>query len=410
MYGVVTIDKRVIGSEKNLIVDCSETPKLSWSDDVVQWHLSGGKKKSSLTCLDSLFEVESEEFPIKIPEKYKIVAKTVVGEDYGSVDIPWKSFMTSDDYKKFIRESVESVIDAVTSVDDSYFKNVYTRTESVFDSLRRMRIDKSKLEESINDESSDSQRAALKSFFPDDSGFCNFLKYSRLTRTGRTVVLSGPQILTVRKEYRELLESSYVGGKIYSIDFVGLEGRISYIEGNGRLDARDVYEHVNEKFFRSSLDRTTVKVAVLCELFGMGDESLAEKLGVSVKNAEKFALTLRKLFGIDELSLRLRKEFIDSRGFIRSKFGRRIPVPELRLLINSYVQSSGVDVSLLGFLDILSKLPKDVRPIAVIHDDVLLDVPPHCFREVESIDNVRVVGYDEMFPVKVKRLEQNISS
>jgi hypothetical protein len=113
------------------------------------------------------------------------------------------------------------------------------------------------------------------------------------------------------------------------------------------------------------------------------------------------------LFGIDDVVSSLRKEFIEE-GFIRNKYGRKVMVPELRLLYNSYVQSTGVDVALLGFRDLIRRfegVSKDIRPIALIHDDMLVDCPAQHVDFLLSLKEVQIEGYTDPFFVKTKLLK-----
>ena len=115
---------------------------------------------------------------------------------------------------------------------------------------------------------------------------------------------------------------------------------------------------------------------------------------------------IRTLFDTDKITARLRASFIED-GFIRSRFGRKMKVPELRLLLNYYAQSTGVDVSLLGFLGLIEKLREissDIRPLMILHDDLMIDCPSYLLDDVMAIKSVDVLSYDKPFPVSPKAL------
>lgn len=401
-----------MGSEKHLrlVIVSSDDVTMHWIEGIDNEDLLlDGRIKGTRYCADTLIRLEGLEFPISVPQVYQDSARTVLGEKYDSIDVPWRYMMPRDVYRDFLKKSVYNTVKCLDGVSSDYLQKVWTSTEEVFSYLRPSWIDRDALLEFLHDEESESQRAALQSFMPGSTKYVGPPVYSRFgTRTGRLTVMSGPQILTIKKDYRGVIGSTYKDGVVVSMDFVGLEARVAYLEAHETLEDVDVYEHINTEHFSGSLPREVVKSAVLCELFGMGATGLALKLGVSVDRAEKFMGKLRDLFGIDELTSRLKHQFIQE-GFIRNRFGRRVVVPELRLLLNSYVQSTGVDVALLGFRTLVRRLADtlpEVRPLMVLHDDLMVDCPNYCLDELKKINIVRVLGYKSPFYVKVKIIEQ----
>ena len=82
-----------------------------------------------------------------------------------------------------------------------------------------------------------------------------------------------------------------------------------------------------------------------------------------------------------------------------------MPDPSDGSLLNSYLQSTGVDVSLLGFKSVIDKLPEEhCTPVALIHDAMLLDVSRELAQKMLSRGhiNVAVQGYEGKFPLKVE--------
>ena len=59
------------------------------------------------------------------------------------------------------------------------------------------------------------------------------------------------------------------------------------------------------------------------------------------------------------------------------------------LALNNYIQSSCVDISLMGFSSLLksSNFPNSAKPIAVVHDDLVLDVKNSDLQTLEEIIN-----------------------
>ena len=90
-------------------------------------------------------------------------------------------------------------------------------------------------------------------------------------------------------------------------------------------------------------------------MFGISAARLSETTDLSDSKSSDILKEVRKYFKIASLGKSLRKEIQES-GYIENIYGRKI-VPSSRqshVLINNKVQSSGVDVSLLGFSDLLS--------------------------------------------------------
>jgi hypothetical protein len=77
------------------------------------------------------------------------------------------------------------------------------------------------------------------------------------------------------------------------------------------------------------------------------------------------------------------------------------------VLINSYTQSTGVDVALLGFSNVLKTLKTmNSKALFVLADALILDMHPD---ELESIEMLKskcevVTGYQKKFPVKVSEI------
>jgi hypothetical protein len=318
--------------------------------------------------------------------------------------------MPSSQFKTFLKNSIKEVLRSIKDLNVDYFEKVWRPTNHVFRSLQPCHVDLDRLDELVSLETSDSQIKAIQSFRPQ----CGSTRtdppvYDRLkTRTGRMTIDHGPQILTLKKTYRDLVDSVYRDGSIVSMDFTSLEARVAYLEMHDRLEHDDVYELVNKEQFKGLFPRDVVKSAVLCELFGMGAHGIAHKLGTDLDKAQVFADRIRTSFDLDGLTSKLRHVFVDE-GFIRSRFGRRVEVPEMRVLVNSFVQSTGVDVSLLGFsalIERVASISSEIRPIFLLHDDIMFDCPNGLLQKLKELTHVDVTGYSVPFPIKFKVLNE----
>jgi hypothetical protein len=178
-------------------------------------------------------------------------------------------------------------------------------------------------------------------------------------------------------------------------------------EAGGDCPDADLYEHISSHVFGGKVSRKVAKGAVISELYGSSKEKLGIALGISGVELDTVVRGVRSLFKTPELKKRVKEEFIRS-GFIRNRHGRRIAIDEPldHIFVNSYAQSTGVDVSLLGFSTIVDLLASDpgIRPLFILHDALILDVSSSSLDRVHSISSVNVAGYAHRFPVKVERI------
>ena len=222
---------------------------------------------------------------------------------------------------------------------------------------------------------------ALESFSSDSGGFMEPVRYSLTNSiTGRTSVISGPQILTTAKVVRSFLRSRYPDGKIIEIDFSSLEPRVALAIAGVQVDSRDVYDQVNQEILGGELTRESAKLAILSSMYGASERSLSESLPDHIK-PKKVIESIRSKIGFAQAVKKIKSD-MEASGRSTNYFGRPIISPPDRnvrdaVLFNWLIQSSAVDVALQGFRDLTAKLHMlgvEFVPIFVIHDALLLDV------------------------------------
>ena len=264
--------------------------------------------------------------------------------------------------------------------------------------LSRARIDITSLHAAINSKEIKNISVA-KGFFPKKDGFLEAPEYSiTRTLTGRTTIISGPQILTAPKLIRKYLKSSYQGGKIIQVDFISLEPRVAMQLTENDLGL-DIYEHLASKLFDEKVSRSVVKKLVLCAVYGASEATLKRGLpeGINISQiVEKTKKMLNYRQVVDEQAVNFEKT-----GKIRNFFGRPVEPQSAResLLYNNYIQSTAVDVSLLGFGQILDRCKLRAKPIFFIHDAMLLDVHPDDIEEFKNISSSIVIDGLGEFPL-----------
>jgi hypothetical protein len=399
------IDASLIGTEKHMLVDDNG---YCWSTQVpsTAWHLSGMLKPNSDRCLDTLAKLADVDVDVLPPSRFVNAMNTIIRDS--SIVIPWSKVMPDREHRTFVKKIINTAIEILAKVPKNYYVNTWCPESLVFKSLVPACVDTRRWKE-IN-ENQERNNGALKSFCPDEFGHADVVRYNRFgTRTGRLTVQAGPDILTLNKLYRDVIVPSRPGGKIVYVDFSALEARILLYEAGEKCDDGDLYAYISRELFAGSAPRSAIKQAVISELYGSGKYNIGKELGISGRNLDEFINKIKSLFRTKELLKRVKSEFIKT-GKVVNHYGRRLVIDEPldNIFINTYAQSIGVDICLLGFSDIIRHLAGTcVRPIFVLHDALLLDVPPQDINSVLEISSVTVPGYDNVFPVKCEFIERD---
>jgi hypothetical protein len=395
------ISSTILGSEKHMVVSQDGFTTLSKAPTDL-WFLNGVLDPLKPLCLDTLLKLKNVEVPTKPAEKW---TKSMSLLTSGSAAIPWSQTMPSVAYKSFVKSLVKFVAETIDELPKDYYKSTWCPGGQLLCSLRAAKVDPKLYREISAEIERDS--GAFETFKPGPGGFLPPVVYDRFaTRTGRLTVESGPNILTLKKKYRQILKSTFAEGAICSLDFGALEARIILAENGKVATAPDLYSSLATELFGGTIDREAVKIAVISELYGASKSALGARLGIGSHKLEEFVTKVRSYFGTAELRKRLKEEFIKT-GKIRNKHGRFLDLddPQDHLFVNTYAQSTGVDVSLLGFKAVLEKLGTDgVRPLFVLHDALILDVREDRLSDVEAIRSTSVPGYASEFPLKFERL------
>ena len=107
------------------------------------------------------------------------------------------------------------------------------------------------------------------------------------------------------------------------------------------------------------------------------------------------------------LANKLKREH-QAKGRILNYYGRPLYFSRSddHLLVSHYIQSTGVDVCLSGFSNVIEKIKRSKMrsvPIFLIHDALLLDVPDDELPMINELTHVgsRVEKFDIDFPLNV---------
>jgi hypothetical protein len=394
-------DASVIGTQKHLVYDGS----YEWSASIPRdaWHFSGELKTSpTARCADTLLRLIGHK-TASLPDKYVKSMELLLSGSKAT--IPWQQVVPQDVFKNYFQNLIDGTVAEYSRLPCDYYEAAWTAGSRVLGSLKSAKIDLERYKSFVDGDVA--TLPAVESFRPGKTGYASPVVYDRFgTRTGRLTVSSGPNILVLRKDQRSFIKSVFPDGAICSLDFKALEPRIVLAEAGVDLPDGDLYDGLNNLLFEGKVDRTAIKTAIISELYGASKSSLGLRLGIHGDKLDAFVSTIRRCFQTPQLKARL-KEDLKVEGFVRNKHGRplRLDPDADNLLVNTFTQSTGVDVAMLGFDSVLNRLGDDgVRPLFVLHDALILDVRGDRLADVAAIGSVAVKGYVTPFPIKFERM------
>lgn len=319
-----------------------------------------------------VFQVRNaaDSMPIFGRQPSSIVSKGMY-EAYGSLtssEVPWIQAIGKDRFFRIVLKVYKEIDSWLQEEPVARYIETHLKEREVLSILEPAKIDIREFEKRKNSPSVDS-------FSPGVNGFSRNVRYSHATSTGRLKVTDGPKILTLAKQDRRVISSRFSDGRILQVDFVSLEPRVALYSVGQNPGGDDVYEWISRSI-GSGLTRSKVKVPTLSVLYG---QSHRNDDSVSSSIREK----ITSLFKIELL-----KERACSGGF-KNGYGRPLEEVEDRLLISHFVQSTAVDVALLGFRKILKDMSSHVGggivPLFILHDALILDVSPDLYGFLKGV-------------------------
>ena len=394
----LAIASTFLGSSRNFLYD----GELSWSDTLPRDAWVGTGELKSGRCLDTLLRLEGTSLPHP-PAPHLAAMGTLLSGS--TAPVPWRHVLPKDVFRSFFNNVVGVLSAHYSDLSYDYAESAWAAGGRVLSALRPAKVDPGRW-----GELSAAGLPNAEGFRPNRSGYAAVPTYDRFgTRTGRMTITDGPNILLLKREARDVVRSSFPDGRVCSLDFRALEHRLVLAEAGISSDADDLYGDIAAEVLGGRASRDAVKTAVIAELYGVSRSVLRSRLGVPDDVLDSFIGGIRRHFGIEQLRARLKSGITGGR--IRNRCGRPVSVPENRddLLVNSYAQSSGVDVALQGFDEVLHRLGTDgVRPLFVLHDALILDVRADRLDDVAAVDRVEVSSYDKPFPLKFEHLDAKV--
>ena len=345
-----------------------------------------------LKLLSKLFGIEGTVFP---KQKWINAYKTLTNGKTEIESIPWKQIIPDEEFTLNAKNYISNILHQLEGIDLSYIET-YEQYQSLFKKLKPAKINVENCFKYIEIASA-GQKELLKTFIPNE-GFSSIPRYSTLdTVTGRLSIASGPNILLLKKDYRDVIESRFGSeGKIVYLDFSSLEPRVLMAindKNSAKNLPQDIYNHFKQENNLSNLDRNAVKVALISQLYGANEETLYKQLQTKISNPEEFVSSIKEYFGIEKLRLSLREQFSKSGNrYIKNYYSRYIFCSDAKpyVLLNYFIQSTAVDVALQGFTKIVKKiyasqLQDIIVPMFVLHDALILDVHQDAYDAIPKL-------------------------
>lgn len=387
------IHKSVIGTDDNLVVKCDGTRE--WTQTIPEDLpiFAGALLPETSRCLATALRLEHRSAPIFGSEKWF----NILSELNYKGEVRWSRLVSAREHETLLNAFVPKLVEALTGIDLRYLESTWVNESVFLSQLERARVDAEQWRYNVFTERGNV--SATKTFMPHEDGLAARVIYDRFaTRTGRLTVESGPNILTLNRSMRDMIIPREPGRAVFQADFAALEPRIIMYEAGKRCTHHDLYEHVASTA-NLSVDRSIVKQVIISELYGSSHHKLEDELGTTL--AQRIIDAVTQVFNIKHLARRLREQYT-SDLFIRNRYGRKVLIDDPRdsILVNLYTQSTGVDVSLLGFIQLMEDLGSEFTPLFVLHDALIIEGP--------SIPSgytcVRVPGYVQNFIIKFKEL------
>ena len=182
------------------------------------------------------------------------------------------------------------------------------------------------------------------------------------------------------------------GHRFIVADFAQIEPRIIASLSNDKrmiqafLDGEDIYTAVAEPL---GVNRAAGKQLVLSIAYGIGPDSVSERLGIKVTDAKKLMTDFAKEFPSIE-TLR-RKTIVSARSkrppTVRTFYGRMRHLPDLthedvylraraeRQAFNAVIQGSAADIMKKALVRTYDLLPHGSHIVMTVHDEIIVTAP-----------------------------------
>ena len=213
----ICIHKRILGTTQHLSTNFES--KSSWVEDPDSEDLTiGFKNNETINIVSFLLNKKIPDSPDK---------KFALPFRHSSLEnILWSHVLPKKEYRKYFQSIQNAIGETLKSDQYEYFNNRISIQQKLISFLEPSKIDEKVFGKYCADPEL-VNKSVLTTFAPK-KGFAKNVDYNLVgTNTGRLTILAGPQILTLKKELRNILTSRFEGGKIIQFDYTSLEPRVA---------------------------------------------------------------------------------------------------------------------------------------------------------------------------------------
>ncbi len=172
------------------------------------------------------------------------------------------------------------------------------------------------------------------------------------------------------------------------------------------ISGEDIHASTASKVFRVPLEavtkqlRSRAKAVNFGIVYGIGDFSLAQDIGVSRKAAREYIDNYLATYTKVDQYLNKTKAEAREMGYTVTMFGRRRPIPELsaknknlqafgeRVAMNSPIQGSAADIIKIAMINVYNALRTagiDAKLILQVHDELIIECHKDCVAKASEI-------------------------
>lgn len=304
--------------------------------------------------------------------------------------------MTSDARSDIMKETVDLIKEILSDEQNESYVDYYLQQRKFLDKLVKPTLSNSFLLSLANKTEHENTSKKIKEYVTDNEK--TSYKMSG-TATGRLVVKSGPNILTLPSDVRKGLKTRYKSGKILQMDLISAEPYMALLYMNQDLPD-DIYQHISEVILENKVSRNHAKIITLSALYGQSAKNLSKSLPPDI-NAKDVIESTKRYFRVNELK-RILEESLKNRNF-RNALGRPIKIEENRrdLLVSYFLQSSVAECSIVSFDNFIEGTSLKLTPYYVIHDALIFDADQESADYLLNLKKVPVKAGNWLFQAKV---------
>ncbi len=385
------VDKLILGSNQSLLFDGFN---YVWTDNLPSnvWNLSNNRIDGKYDLKSALYLCGNKIEDFKPGIFYKSMSLLTQRDN-----LPWEKIIPKEKYYDLIKEYIHYINEKCENTNFDYYNNVFLKGDYVLSLLQKSKINIKIYDYLMSNDIIGVNKKIIDSFKPDENGYANNIRYNRLkTISGRLIVEEGPEILLLNKDLKNIIKSRYKNGNIYQFDYISLEPRLALYCADIKF-YEDIYDKINDIIFDKKLTREKAKIICLSVLYGSGIEKISNSIDIDIKTCQDIIVPkIKSFFKIYEKTFELKKQY-DNFGYIKNLFGRAI-YPDKnseRKFYNYYIQSSCVDLSLLGFYNAVFNIIKEIEYLFVIHDNLIVDCQKSNNKTIDEIINLcsDICGY-----------------